>query len=49
VEGVKVTLQRPKFLHGTLKDVVNGSSREILLYLSGDDEISREFESGMLT
>ncbi|CDW76903.1 ubx domain containing protein [Stylonychia lemnae] len=42
---------RPKFLHGTMKEIAgqNTNQKPILLYLSGDDEISRQFEVYVLT
>lgn len=42
--------QRPNFLTGTLSDVIKlSSTKPLLLYLSGDDNVSRQFEAQILT
>jgi hypothetical protein len=44
-------LPRPKFLHGKMIEVVKkiDDKKPFLLYLSGDDRVSREFELKVLT
>ncbi len=43
-------LPRPKFMHGKMADVVKkiDSNKPFLLYISGEDAFSREFESKIL-
>lgn len=38
--------ERPNFLTGTIQDVIKqGTNKPLFLYLSGDDNISRQFET----
>lgn len=38
-------------MHGKLEDLINGEEqkRPLLLYISGDDKISKEFEKNIIT
>lgn len=43
--------KRPNFHHGTMKEVIEKitSNKPFLLYLSGDDAVSKKFEKEVLT
>jgi hypothetical protein len=43
-------LPRPKFIHGRMGDVVKkiNSNKPFLLYISGDDAFSHQFETNIL-
>mmetsp|Transcript_18691 Transcript_18691/g.17805 ORF Transcript_18691/g.17805 Transcript_18691/m.17805 type:complete len:103 (-) Transcript_18691:831-1139(-) len=49
--ALKYQKKRPNFLKGTMREVVEtvDNTKLLMVYLSGEDQISKEFEQGILT